>query len=412
MKRALYLYILAVTLLVSCQKGDDYASPRANMGECEQTTIMYFMGTDLRSTYLYYNIPDVKSAVAAGALGSKGRLFIYIPGYSDAELYELYEKDGVCYSESIVEYSSNESLDEGRMTAVLNKVKSFAPAKTYNAIFSGHGTGWVLKDWTDLRVVSSVGGFATTSPQLSFDKEVDSPTRYMGVSSDGYMDITELRSALDATSTTYGYLLFDMCLMSNVETLYELKDVCENVIASPCEVMGYGFPYKTVLPELFEDDGATADLNGACYEYYNTYYNKSASDYPYAAVAHCVTSYLDDLADVVRRINEAGVVDVDIDDVQCYEKLPNNIFCDLGDYISQACTDSDLFDEFESVMSRAFPVESRFHTTYFYTGFKYYSGTVAIDADSYWGVSTSDPSDVLRTDWAQTSWAVATTADE
>ncbi|MFI3301735.1 MAG: clostripain-related cysteine peptidase [Rikenellaceae bacterium] len=410
MRRILYLYILVATLLVSCQKGDDYTSPRANLAECEQVTIMYFMGTDLRSTYLYHNIPDVKSAIAGGALGSNGRLFVFIPGYSDAELYELYEKDGVCYSDPIVTYGSNESLSEERMTMVLNKVKSFASAKTYNIVFSGHGTGWVFKNWTDLASVRSSVGSGSTSWQLSFEQEQEGLTRYMGVSTDGYMDITELRSALDATSTTYGYLLFDMCLMSNIETLYELKDVCENVIASPSEVMGNGFPYQVVLPELFEDDGATADLNGACYAYYNAY--KSSSSSPYATVAHCVTSYLDDLANVVRSINEAGVEDVDIDDVQCYEKLTNNIFCDLGDYISQACTDSDLLAEFESVMSSAFPEESRYHTDYFFTNLKNHAGDVYVYSDKYWGVSTSDPSDVLRTDWAQTSWAVATTAGE
>ncbi len=392
--------------VVSCSDEDDsYVVVRNNSGVVEQTTIMYFMGTSLKSSFFdLYNIPDTQAAVADGALGENGRLLIFMPSNTDATLYEIYRTTGGYSIETICTYTSNESLTQDRICDVVAKSQTFAPANTYNLIFSGHGTGWVLSSHTSLRstVVSDINWDNMGSGTIV--------TRYLGSTSDGFMNIEELSGALRLTSTKFGYLLFDMCLMSNIETLYELRDVCDNVIASPCEVMGFGFPYQTVLPELFDDNGKSVDYSGACYAYYDYYTNHYA--YPYGAVAWCVTSELEGLASRMKSINESGKESVNSANLQCYESRSSHVLCDLGDYVSQACEDADLLKDFESQLNLSFPVEGRYHTSRFLTTLNGYAQYVDIASDSNSGVSTSEPSTKYPDEWAETSWAEATATQQ
>ncbi len=394
MRKFLYTYILIVSLFVSCSNDDGVEIQE--VGDAEQTTIMYFMGTSL---YSYYNsnVSDVAAAVADGALGDNGRLFIFWPSYTGAVLYEFYEDKGVCQREIVESFSSKESLDQDRILEVITKVKNYSPSNQYNLIVSGHGGGWVYSSHPYLK---SVG-----SSYVNWERDENAMmTRFMGSSSDGFLEIPEFKETLESIGITYGYILFDMCFMSNIETLYDLKDLCDNIVASPCEVMGEGFPYQTVIPQLFTDNGTSSDFSAVCQSYYENYANKSS--YGSAAVAWCITSELDDLADAMKQINEAGVDDVDIDDLQCYEKLTNNVFCDLGHYVSKACSDASLVDEFTATMLRAFPLEGRYHTESFYTALSDSYGWV--DIDYYTGVSTSTPSKMFRDEWAETSWALDT----
>ncbi len=412
MRRCIY-FILSIALLSSCYKVEIIDSPtdlsRDNMGTMEQVTIMYFMGTSLSSYYNYYNLPAVRSAVKSGALGSKGRLFIFIPSSSyEASLYEIYKtSSGEYATEALETYSDllpKQSLEKSRLSEVITTVQDFAPSVTYNIIFSGHGTGWVLQSHPNLTTTMS-----TYVNNSIWDKEGGvGMTRFIGSSTDGYMEISELREGLKDTNTKFGYLLFDMCFMSNIETLYELKDVCDNIIASPAEVMAAGFPYSTVIAELFENDGASCDLDGACYAFYQYYTTYS---YPSGTATWCVTSYLEELAQSVKAINTYGVNDVNINNLQCYERLSSHVFCDLKSYITQACMDSDLYDDFEQALDNSFPVDSRYHTASFYSNLSGTSGWSTIDNDNYCGVSTSDSSIKFQDDWAQTSWAVATVED-
>ncbi|MFR9603381.1 MAG: clostripain-related cysteine peptidase [Rikenellaceae bacterium] len=409
MERRTYIYIFMLLILSSCsfskvyETDDDSTPDRGTVGYVEQTTLMYFCGTSLGSFYSS-NLSDVKSAIADGALGEGGRLFVYYPSYTSAELYELYESGGSYVKESVMTFESNESFDEERMVEVISMVKAQSESSSYNVVISGHGAGWVLSSHPYLKSVAS------SSSDINWEKEVVDgvTTRFMGSSSDGYMEVEELSEALSKSETKFGYILFDMCLMSNIETLYELKDLCDYVIASPCEVMGWGFPYQTVLPELFAEDGLNPDFAGVCEAYCN-YYEQRTS-YSSGAVAYCVTSELDGLAAAMKAINSAGVNSVDIGSLQCYEKLTYHVFCDLGEYVTAACDDAALVSNFESSMLKAFPQDGRFHTQSFYSALSGSTGWV--DINYYSGVSTSAPSVKFRDEWAETSWVKATQSDE
>ena len=126
----------------------------------------------------------------------------------------------------------------------------------------------------------------------------------------GYeLDITELAAALEAQSFRFDYLIFDDCFMANIETLYDLRHAVDYIVASPCEVMAHGFPYDTVIPSLFADDGARYDLAAACrnvYEYYN-----AVDSYKSGCAALTVCDELEGLAAALRAINTGATQPVD-----------------------------------------------------------------------------------------------------
>jgi hypothetical protein len=77
-------------------------------------------------------------------------------------------------------------------------------------------------------------------------------TRHIGDSQVTRYDITELSSAIENNNIKFDYILFDACFMGNIESSYELRNVTKHIIASPCEVMGYGFPYARIMKYMLK----------------------------------------------------------------------------------------------------------------------------------------------------------------
>ena len=65
--------------------------------------------------------------------------------------------------------------------------------------------------------------------------------------------------------------------MANIETLYDLRSVIGYIVASPCEVMGDGFPYARIVPHLFETGPVADRLAETCREFWNLYENEYQS---------------------------------------------------------------------------------------------------------------------------------------
>ncbi len=392
MKR-FFLYLFLILAVASCKREKLITLPDPD-AEITQTTLVYFMGTNLKR-YYNVNISDMKDAVAGGALGSGGRLFYILPStYYSATLYELVQDGNKCEEVKRGSYALN-TLSSESITKTLELVKSEIGYRdgemTMNMIMSGHGTGWVHQEHPYMRSV--------TGEVSMWENYVgDYVTRFMGCSEDGFVDVDDIRSGLEASDVKFGYLLFDACFMSSIESLYRLRNCSDYIVASPCEIMGDGFPYQKVFPYLSTNNGSDYDLQKVCETYY-THYKTSASSLNSGCVAMCVTSELDALADAVSKMN---FNDVDASTLQIYEGLSDHVFYDLGQFVNLAATDDAKLAAFNKQFDKAFPEECRLHTDQFYT---VYSGRMT-DINYYSGVTTSDPSVKFREDWAQEPWVV------
>ncbi len=383
-----------------------------------QTTLIYFSGTSLRGDFLQ-NIADAKVAIKSGVLGSSNGRYLYLlpSSYYKATLIEVTLENGVCVETEVESYADLNTLSEGSFSRVLARVKEHIDFDTkvdgveqrLNLVMSGHGTGWILSTSGQLSAAAGVGEYVSEWEPIN----PVIPTRYIGASSDGYSNISEFVAELEVADTHFGYILFDMCFMSSVEVLYRIRDYTDYVVASPCEVMGCGFPYEFVMPYMFTEGGANYDLEGICKAYHEYYTNHTSV--PYGCVAVCVTGELEALAKAQKALNLRTLSTAEIEGLQSYEgRTGDHLFFDLKQYVNLAgdSASASLLAAYNTQYDKAFPESCRLHTDYFYTGIDGDAGrTGATKIDYYSGVMTSAPitsASKYYITWGFEWWALAT----
>ena len=161
-----------------------------------------FMDSNLqRIISSYYDMPE-----------GDFRIFIFYDRGNYARLTELYMNDGMAKQRLVEEYDTSVStVDKEFVRGVLAKVKEEAPADSYGLILSSHGGGWGPADLYDVYLL---GEGTRSTPEA----------RPLFYGQDDYdcMEVTDLADAL--SDTHYEYIIFDACLMGNVEELYDLRN--------------------------------------------------------------------------------------------------------------------------------------------------------------------------------------------
>lgn len=366
-----------------------------------QTLLMYFCGTDL---YSYYrnNLADVAKALSKNIL-PLGRIVAFTQptsGNGCIVEYRYDEETNACKRDTLVRYAPlpGQTTDPEIMSRILAEMAALAPAERYGLHLASHAKGWLPASIESSSWLRSARRSDDLWRKISGAPE----TRWFGYDRGRYMNVSELVAALDEVNVQFDYLLFDACFMSSVEALYDLRHSADYIIASPCEVMAYGFPYETVIPALFTDDGAQYDLVSACRNFYK-HYNETAS-YNSGCVALTVCNELDALAASMREINAGTTKAVDPTTLQSYDGLKEHQFYDLEEYALQLTADDALGEAFKRQMERCFPLAGRFHTAQF---FSVYNNRMN-DIRYYSGVTTYAPATVYQDDWQQTAWYAET----
>lgn len=365
-----------------------------------QTLLLYMPG---RSLIDYYerNIEGVSAAVTNQIPGDGRILVCYQPEkHSSAVLQEIRYDPATerCERTTLKTYDGFNAGNPEKVRQLFADAAELAPAQNYGLIIGCHGKAWIP--------VAS-GSLSYSMRRSAEDDLWAAPpgakqTRSFG--DKGYeLNITELKEALEAQQFRFDYLIFDDCFMANIETLYDLRSVIGYIVASPCEVMGDGFPYDRIVPHLFETGPVADRLAETCREFWNLYENEYQSTTwkeQSGCISLAVTSQLDALAEVMRRINEKGKQPFELSQLQYYEGLMTHLFYDLGHYVELSCGDPALVKEFTTQLDRAFPPESRLCTKQFYSQYNNGSNPVHF----YTGVSVSEPSTKYVAENRMTNW--------
>lgn len=285
------------------------------------------------------------------------------------------------------------------MERILGDMAAAAPAERFGLHLASHAKGWLP---ASIESSSWLRSNARRTDDLWRKIPGAAETRWFGHDRGRYMDISELAAAIDGSGVRFDYLLFDACFMSSVEALYDLRRAADYIVASPCEVMAHGFPYDTVIPSLFADDGARYDLAAACrnvYEYYN-----AVDSYKSGCATLTVCDELEGLATALHDINAGATKAVDATTLQSYDGMETHQFYDLEEYALALTADDARGQAFVQQMERCFPPEGRFHTAQF---FSVYNNRMN-DIRYYSGVTTYAPAETYRNEWQQTAWYAAT----
>ena len=378
------LCLLTLATLAACSKEEPGYNPPAL---ADRTVLLYMPGQSL-SAYYKNNIQGIHTAVTDRALGNGRMLVCWQPEkQTSAVMLEIYYDRNKRRSETKTlktydDFNAGSSADVQRIFA---DAAELAPAQNYGLIIGCHGKAWIPASGGvlpySLRSAEPDDDVWTTAPGAK-------TTRSFGDT--GYeLDITELASAIETQSFRFDYLIFDDCFMANIETLYDLRRAVDYIVASPCEVMGDGFPYDRIVPHLFEGNGVLSSLEKACWEFWNLYENDWRSTIAYeqsGCISLAVTAQLDALATEMRRIKDKKQA-FDIGALQYYKGNVTKLFYDLEHYVTLCCNDPGIVNDFKARMELAFPVSSRHHTASFYSAYDRRNHSI----NYYSGVSVSEP---------------------
>ena len=373
------------------------ASPK---GKVEHTLLFYFFGTSL-DRYFRDNIADASEAIANGALGGYGRVIFFrqinrAKGYIGELCYN--PEQNSCIERHIMDVSlATPAITPEIIAQNIALMAEQADADRYGLVLAGHGQGWITKEILNGDIASAQLSSTYNPWTQALGADV---TRAFG-ESNVQVNISELATGIEQSGVDIDYILFDACFMANIEAVYELRNSANYIIASPCEIMGRGFPYHRTLPYLFANNGEASDLAGAA-ESYNRYYRSEyVGSSRCGSVALFDCSEVEALVDATRDVVASAKEEYEIDAIQTYEGHAVHIFYDLGHWATTVATDQVALDAFHQQLERV--IVAKYTLPTFYSAYGSH-GTHEIDESVYSGVTTSAASLAYPTEWRKTSW--------
>ncbi len=238
------------------------------------------------------------------------------------------------------------STDPARISAVIEDVKKMNPAEGYGMVFWSHGTGW-SPSFSNHGVSSASGKLSASLPSVSsFGSDLDldrNPT---------YTDRTDIDELADAIPDHgFNFIWFDVCYMGGIETVYQLRNKADYIIAMPTEDAGNGMPYDLTLPYLLTEN---PDCVKAAQEFFR-YYDSGLDDgWAVATVGVYYTPNIEAVADYCRRAY-AGAQKPSSYALQSYHRFSNGPFYDFGQYtrrIASTNENAPAAEEFEAAMEK------------------------------------------------------------
>lgn len=280
-------------------------------------------------------------------------------------LYRIYKEGSQAVRDTLLVYPSGSvSVDVDFMRGVLSEIRSRFPSTSYGMLYSSHGTGWLPKTYTSME--NRGWTFSAEASEQSIGAQYP-PKDCLS------LDIDEFASAVPFK---LDYIIADACLMGGVEVLYQWRDICERLVASPGEILSEGIDYAHLTSRLLEGD--TPDLEAVCEDFYHLYADKGS----YVTVAMYDCTKADLLVEPCRAIFAAHrdeIASLDPDSVQGFN-YSYDVHFDFRDVLVQLGSSEQELEAVDAALSEA--------VIYKKSSEKFFSNTIR----SYSGLSMFIPS--------------------
>lgn len=371
--------LLVILLSIcSCSKDEELIESTP-----KRTMLIYMAGDNSLSGTGYQNIQSILKGINIATLNG-GNLLIYFDSKLDPPvLLQVKESKNESLLDTLQVYPEQNSVDVSVMREVIDKVLYDFPAENYGLVLWSHGTAWLPYKYSNM-------------------------LRSFGEDNGAMMEIEELAEALP--DKTFDFILFDACYMASIEVLYELRTKADYIIASPTEILSAGFPYQTIIQQMFS---STPDLEGICQSFYD-FYNGQQGLYRSGSVSLSATAELDDLAGIVREIlyeQKDAISQLPTAEIQALDYLSSryHLLYDFDDFIAHLAT-PEQYEAFtcsleKVVLYKASTPEATFGI----------SGNPQITIDHFSGLSVYLPQSGFTTlnDWyhVHTAWGKAIYGD-
>ena len=403
---------LFIVVGVSCSNGDSPDGPDVPVTPVGQTVFMFFPWSNSLLSDFRRTVEDMQTVVAQRSMKDERIMVFMATSEREAVLFELKKQNGRCLTDTLRRYSDRPFTSRQWLTSLFSEVMTLAPASRYGMVVGCHGLAWVpVQGQRNAR--KRLGSQERIDEEDNLYKkeridkegddlmhfEVQGPvtTRFIGGTyPETQIETTDLADAMADAGFHTEYILFDACYMSSVEVAYELKDVTHYLIASPTEVLSYGFPYITMGKHLL----GTPNYKGIADSFISFY---SSYNLPYGTVAVTDCTQLDALAAIAQQINAAATEQLVPNGVQIMDGYSPTLFYDLGHLMSLKDAGTVLTAAFAEQLDKAVPYKG--HTGQYFTTLK----DAPVDIKHYSGLNTSQGSlNHMADRLSETAWYKAT----
>lgn len=432
---------------VSCSNGDNPDGPDGPVTPVGQTVFMFFPWSNSLLSDFRRTVEDMQTVVAQRSMKDERVMVFMATSEREAVLFELKKQNGRCLTDTLRRYSDRPFTSRQWLTSLFSEVMTLAPASRYGMVVGCHGLAWVpvqgqrsarKRQGSQERIDEEDNLYKEERidkeelyKEERIDKEGDDlmhfevqgpvTTRFIGGTyPETQIETTDLADAMADAGLHTEYILFDACYMSSVEVAYELKDVTHYLIASPTEVISYGFPYITMGKHLLGTPNYKG-ITDSFISFYSSYY------LPYGTVAVTDCTQLDALAAIAQQINEAAeeptnaasakqinaAAEGKLNTATSGKNAPNGVqimdgysptlFYDLGHLMSLKNAGTVLTAAFAEQLDKTVPYKG--HTDQYFTALK----DAPVDIKHYSGLNTSQGSlNRLADRLSETAWHKAT----
>lgn len=458
---SLIIATLFIVVGVSCSNGDSPDGPDVPVTPVGQTVFMFFPWSNSLLSDFRRTVEDMQTVVAQRSMKDERIMVFMATSEREAVLFELKKQNGRCFTDTLQRYSDRPFTSRQWLTSLFSEVMTLAPASRYGMVVGCHGLAWVpvqgqrnapkrlgsqekIDEEDNLYKEERIDEENNLYKKERIDKEglykeekidkegvpndlmhfeVQGPvtTRFIGGTyPETQIETTDLADAMADAGLHTEYILFDACYMSSVEVAYELKDVTHYLIASPTEVLSYGFPYITMGKHLL----GTPNYKGIVDSFISFY---SSYNLPYGTVAVTDCTQLDALAAIAQQINAAAAEQINaaaaepinaasegkLNTARSGKNVPNGVqimdgynptlFYDLGHLMSLKDTGTVLTAAFAEQLDKTVPYKG--HTGQYFTTLK----DAPVDIKHYSGLNTSQGSlNHMADRLSETAWYKAT----
>ena len=444
---SLIIATLLIVVGVSCSNGDNPDGPDVPVTPVGQTVFMFFPWSNSLLSDFRRTAEDMQTVVAQRSMKDERVMVFMATSEREAVLFELKKQNGRCLTDTLRRYSDRPFTSRQWLTSLFSEVMTLAPASRYGMVVGCHGLAWVpiqgqrnaLKRLGSQERIDEEDNLYKEEridkeglyKEERIDKEGDDlmhfevqgpvTTRFIGGTyPETQIETTDLADAMADAGLHTEYILFDACYMSSVEVAYELKDVTHYLIASPTEVISYGFPYITMGKHLL----GTPNYKGIADSFISFY---SSYNLPYGTVAVTDCTQLDALAAIAQQINAAAeeptnaasakqinaAAEGKLNTATSGKNAPNGVqimdgytptlFYDLGHLMSLKNAGTVLTAAFADQLDKTVPYKG--HTGQYFTALK----DEPVDIKHYSGLNTSQGSLNRMADrLSETAWHKAT----
>lgn len=279
---------MAIAVAISaCNKDDAAKDPGSSLPD--YTIMLYGTGGETLDYSFDLNMDQVE------AYGYSSNVqFVALFKYSD-EFQNIEECEGTRLFTLTEEGLSNEKVDEftfllndpQNLADFINDTKEEYPAKNYILLFWNHGSTF---DIDDQPVKSSYDQISAAKSMLNDDTTGTTTS------------IFEVEAALEMT-TGVDLIYFDTCLMSNIESIYQIKDHTQYTLGSSHLTPGAGGNYA----QLFASLDKYSNIEDAMCHYVGKieeYWKSDITDSDATSLTLVKTAYLDQLARAIGDYTE------------------------------------------------------------------------------------------------------------